>query len=43
LNYPLSPADYINQSAENVRDVTMAIRLQVQGEVERIQKATAEL
>jgi hypothetical protein len=43
LNYPLSPADYINQSAANVRDVTMAIRLQVQGEVERIQKATAEL
>jgi hypothetical protein len=43
LNYPLSPADYINQSAANVRDVTMAIRQQVQGEVERIQKATSEL
>lgn len=43
VNYPLSPADYIGQSAANIRDVTVAIHNDHVHEVDRIQKATAEL
>lgn len=43
LNYPISPNDYIGQSAANIRDVTMAIHNDGLRESERIQKATAEL
>ena len=43
LNYPVSVTDYVNQSAANVRDVTILSRQNVQQEQERIQKAVAEL
>jgi hypothetical protein len=43
LNYPLSPNDFIGQSAANVRDVTMAMMADGQRETERLQKAMAEL
>ena len=43
LNYPLSPEDYLGQSAAAVRDVALAIRNDVTREYERVQKATAEL
>jgi hypothetical protein len=43
LNYPLSPLDYVGQSAANVRDISLVMRGQVMGEASRIQKATAEL
>lgn len=43
LNYPLTPADYIGQSAGNVRDVTNAVRNEAAKETARIQKALSEL
>jgi hypothetical protein len=43
LNYPLSPDDFIGQSAANVRDVTLALMADGQRETEKIQKAMAEL
>lgn len=43
LNYPLSPSDYINQPAVNVRDLMMHMHGQVQEEYERIEKAKAAL
>jgi hypothetical protein len=43
LNYPLSPNDYINQSAANVRDVTLAMYSDGEREISTIQKALAEL
>jgi hypothetical protein len=41
LNYPLNPRDYTQQSAANVRDVTISIRNDVMKERQRIEKAVA--
>jgi hypothetical protein len=43
LNYPLSPDDYITQSAINIRDVTMSMYADGEREHGVIQKALAEL
>ena len=43
LNYPISPNDYITQSATGIRDVTLAMLAEGERETERIQKALAEL
>jgi hypothetical protein len=43
LNYPISPNDYMGLAAANIRDLTVGIMRDQQAEVERIQKARAEL
>lgn len=40
LNYPISPMDYVNQSASNVRDLAIKTFEGVRRERERIRKAT---
>lgn len=40
LNYPISPMDYVNQSAGNVRDLALKTFEGVRRERERIRKAT---
>ena len=40
LNYPISPMDYVNQSAGNVRDLALKTFDGVRRERERIRKAT---
>lgn len=43
LNYPLSPMDYVNQSAANVRDTSLAVHNSVRQEIEKIKKAKERL
>lgn len=43
LNYPVSPADFLGQAAINLHDLSLNMRGQHMQEVEKIQKATAEL
>lgn len=43
LNYPLSPMDYVNQSAASVRDTSLAVYNMARAETEKIRKALSDL